>query len=83
MLLYHRASETLFTGDALVTGPPVQRLVVRPRLAYRAFSDDAGACRASTVRFLRARPPVARVCAGHGPLLAVDVDRHLARLAPL
>lgn len=82
VLLYHRASATLFTGDALITGPPVQRVLVRPRLAYRAFSDDAGACRANTVRYLRARPQVARVCAGHGPMLTVDVDVHLARLAP-
>ncbi|MBI1948347.1 MAG: MBL fold metallo-hydrolase [Deltaproteobacteria bacterium] len=82
VLLFHRASATLFTGDALITGPPVQRVVVRPRLAYRAFSDDASECRANTVRYLRARPRVARVCAGHGPMLTTDVDRHLSRLAP-
>lgn len=81
VLLYHRASGTLFTGDALVTGPPVQRVVVRPRLAYRSFSDDADACRANTVRYLRTHPRVARVCGGHGPMITAGVEARLARVA--
>ncbi len=80
VLFLHRASATLFTGDALVTGPPVQRVVVRPRLAYRSYSDDADACRAATVRYLRARPRVARVCGGHGPMITTRVDARLDRI---
>ncbi|MCC7071290.1 MAG: MBL fold metallo-hydrolase [Deltaproteobacteria bacterium] len=80
VLLYHQPSATLFTGDALVTGPPVQRMVVRPRLAYRSFSDDADACRANTVRYLRSRPRIARVCGGHGPMITNDVERWLERI---
>ena len=81
VLLYHRESESLFTGDALLAGLPVQGLLVRPRFAYRAYSIDAAECRANTRRYLRDRPRVGRLCAGHGPLVTSNVDTYLARLA--
>lgn len=82
MLLLHRESGTLFTGDALLAGAPVQRWLVRLRLAYTAYAIDAPLCRANTRAFLRTRPDVSRLCAGHGPVVERDLSRHLARLAP-
>jgi glyoxylase-like metal-dependent hydrolase (beta-lactamase superfamily II) len=56
VLLYHRESGTLFTGDALLSGLPVQHRV-RLHLAYSAFSVDARVCRDNTRRYLRACAP--------------------------
>lgn len=82
ILLYHRESETLFTGDALLAGAPVQRVHVRLRLAYSVYSNDAELCHANTRAWLRARPTVARLCAGHGPMVVRDLEAHLARIVP-
>lgn len=82
MLLFHRESGTLFTGDALLAGMAVQRVLVRPRLAFAEYSIDAALCHANTRAYLRTRPPIARLCAGHGPIVEREVERHLARLAP-
>lgn len=81
VLLLHRASATLFTGDALLAGPPVQRFIVRLRLAYPAYSVDASVCRANTRRYLRTRPQVTRLCAGHGPMVTSAIEARLARLS--
>ena len=81
ILLYHRESATLFTGDALLAGAPVQRVHVRLRLAYSVYSNDAELCHANTRAWLRSRPTVARLCAGHGPMVERGLEAHLARIA--
>ncbi len=66
-LLFHEASGTLFTGDALLSGVPVQRLVARLTLAIPGFSEDVDACHRATRSFLREGRPIRTLCAGHGP----------------
>ena len=79
-LLFHRATATLFTGDALLTGPPAQRFRVRLRLAVPAFSQDAAACAAETRRFLTDGPPIDTLCGGHGPPVRRGLEGRLRAL---
>lgn len=79
-LLVHEPSGTLFSGDALLAGTPVQRILPRLRLAVPEYSLDASACHRSTLAFLAERPPLRALCSGHGPKITRGLDRHLDRL---
>lgn len=69
VILHHGPSSTLFSGDVILTGPPVIRFVERLDLAKPEFSLDADRCHAAVRRFLDRLPPTRVVCAGHGPLV--------------
>jgi len=79
-LLLHEPTETLFTGDALLAGPPVQRTFVRLRLSRPEYSLDVTACRKATLAYLSSAPTPTTLCCGHGPIVARRVSEHLARL---
>ena len=80
VLLTHEASGTLFSGDAIIAGPPIQRALCRLSLAVPDYSLDVERCRASTLDFLRSEPPVRALCSGHGPLVRRRLTARLARL---
>ena len=69
VLLLHEASGALFSGDAILAGPPAQRFHTRLGFAIPEYSTDADACRRRVVDFLDDEPPVKTLCAGHGPLV--------------
>ena len=79
VLLLHEASGALFSGDAIIAGPPVQRLFTRLRFAVPEYSLDVEGCARRARAFLADDPPVRTLCAGHGPMLR-DPGPSLARL---
>ncbi|MEZ4340271.1 MAG: MBL fold metallo-hydrolase [Sandaracinaceae bacterium] len=79
VLLFHEATGALFSGDAILAGVPVQRLVTHLRFAVPEYSFDAEACARRARAFLASDPPVRTLCAGHGPMLR-DAKRALGRL---
>lgn len=80
VMLFHRPTSTLFTGDAILTGLPVQRVVVRPCLAVRQFCVDSDICHDAVRQYLSRNEAISTVCAGHGPAIVSRVSRHLGRL---
>ena len=58
-MLLHEPTGTLFTGDAILAGAPVQRL----------------ACHRAVLAFLAEERPVRTLCAGHGPKVRRDLPR--------
>lgn len=81
-LLYHEPSATLFSGDAILAGPPPLRAIEWISLADAAFSEDVERCHAEVRRFLLAMPPVEWLCSGHGPAVTKDVRKKLLALGP-
>ena len=79
-LLLHEPTGTLFTGDALLTGIPVQRFATRLSLAIPAYSEDVGVCHRAVLAFLAEQRPLATLCAGHGPVLRRRLPEQLAGL---
>lgn len=77
VMLYHKPSRTLFSGDAILTGIPPFRLWEAPRLADPGFTPQVDLCRETTREFIRSMPPIDRVCAGHGPLIDQNVHAKL------
>jgi len=80
VLLLHAASRTLFTGDALLSGAPVQRFIAKLTLAIPAYSEDVDACHGAVLGFLEQRRSIETLCTGHGPLLRRRVPALLRRL---
>lgn len=79
VMIYHEPSATLFSGDAILAGIPHFRFIPRLGLGLAGFSVDIGTCHALTMRFLADPPPVATLCAGHGPAMREHPDRELHR----
>jgi glyoxylase-like metal-dependent hydrolase (beta-lactamase superfamily II) len=79
-LLLHEPSGTLFTGDAILAGAPVQRLHTRLSLAIPAYSVDVRACHRATLAFLAEQRPLRTLCAGHGPQVSQRLPELLDRL---
>lgn len=75
VLFFHEESGALFSGDAILAGPPVQRSWSRLRFAVPEYSIDAAECRRRTLAFLADDPPVRTLCAGHGPMLLRPGER--------
>jgi len=80
VLLFHRSTGTLFTGDAVLAGMPAQRLHVYLRLAVAEYSVDAPRCHRAVLAFLRTQPGVRTLCSGHGPALRRGLQARLNRL---
>jgi len=80
VLLLHRPTGILFTGDALLAGPPVQQFLVRLRLAVPEYSLDAPACHRAVLDYLATEPPIETLCAGHGPKVREGLDERLRHL---
>jgi glyoxylase-like metal-dependent hydrolase (beta-lactamase superfamily II) len=79
VLIHHEPTQTLFTGDALLTGDPPLRFFERFYLAVPAFSVDVENCHRLTMDFLRDPPPIRQLCAGHGPFVGRAADVKLRR----
>ena len=69
ILLLHEATGALFSGDAILAGPPVQRRRARLSFALPEYSTDSEGCRRRVLSFLADEPPIESLCAGHGPML--------------
>jgi glyoxylase-like metal-dependent hydrolase (beta-lactamase superfamily II) len=80
VMLYHEPTRTLFSGDAILVGTPLQRKTKKLRLAEPGFSQDAASCHLAVKRFLRHLPPVEMLCSGHGPIVDEAVQTRLQRL---
>jgi glyoxylase-like metal-dependent hydrolase (beta-lactamase superfamily II) len=81
VMLYHRPSRTLFSGDAVLVGIPPLGWRPELRLAMPEFSPDAESCHRAVRRFVAAAPRIERLCAGHGPMMSEQVERKLRALA--
>lgn len=80
VMLWHEPTRTLFSGDAIVAGPPPLRFIEKFRLAVPGFSADAAACHAHVRSFLERLPPTDALCSGHGPVV---LDRAHEKLLDL
>ncbi len=80
VMLYHTPTRSLFSGDVLLAGLPVQRLWTWPRLARPEYTLDLDGCRRHVLDFLRALPATSAWCAGHGPPVTRRVRSRLQRL---
>ena len=79
-LLYHEATATLFTGDAILVGSPPFRFDKTLRLAHPAFSLDVDRCRQAVRDFLAHSPPISTLCSGHGPAVLEEAQPRLRKL---
>ena len=79
-LLFHGPTGTLFSGDAILAGPPPLRAIERLRLAIPAFTPDPDTCHAQVRAWIATLPPVEALCAGHGPPVTRDVLAKMRRL---
>ncbi len=79
VLYYHEPSQTLFSGDALLTGIPPIRLVESFGLAVPAYSLNVQQCHRLMLDFLRTPPPIRQLCSGHGPFVHRDTAAKLQR----
>jgi glyoxylase-like metal-dependent hydrolase (beta-lactamase superfamily II) len=79
-LLYHQPSKTLFTGDSILAGLPVQRLWIRLYFASTTFSDDAERAQREVEAVLRSLPSTEILCSGHGPAVTQNLARHVKAL---
>jgi glyoxylase-like metal-dependent hydrolase (beta-lactamase superfamily II) len=70
VMLYHEPTETLFSGDAILAGPPPLRCIEWLRLAVKSYSLDVALCHARVKSYLGALPPIQTLCSGHGPPVA-------------
>ncbi len=80
VFIYHEPSKTLFTGDAVLTGPPPSRKIIRLSLAIPAFSIDAEACHARALALLQSPLTIEHLASGHGPYLGGDTRGYIADL---
>ncbi len=81
-MLYHAATATLFSGDAILVGTPPIRTTRNLRLAHPGFSQEAEQCRDAVRGFLEQMPQIDALCSGHGPPLLEEIAPRLRRLVP-
>ncbi len=79
-MLYHEETKTLFSGDAILSGPPPLRIVERFSLAIEAYCCDAQACWQATLDFLVDHPPIVYLCTGHGPFVGIETSEKLVEV---
>ncbi len=79
VLLLHRPTGALFTGDALLAGAPAQRVRANLQLAMPVYSVDAAACRRAVLGYLATTPDIKKLCSGHGPMVEAGLGRRLQR----
>ena len=81
VMIFHRPTATLFSGDSILAGTAPMRLGENFSLAVPEFSSDVESCRAATKRFIASAPEIKRLCAGHGPPASGDINAKLHALA--
>jgi glyoxylase-like metal-dependent hydrolase (beta-lactamase superfamily II) len=80
VMLYHRPTRTLFSGDAIVAGIPPLRLFDHLLLAKFEYSLDVELCHNKVRGFLNSPPQIDRLCPGHGPAMTRNVPARLSEL---
>ncbi len=81
MMIEHRPTRTLFSGDAILAGVAPLRAFERLGLAVPGFSLEVDTCHAHVRRYLRELDrPIERLCSGHGPLVACQTLDKLRQL---
>ena len=78
IFIYHEPTKTLFSGDAILTGPPPSRKKVRLSLAIPAFSVDVEACHVRARALLQSPLPIEHLASGHGPYLGEGLETRIA-----
>jgi len=81
VMLYHRPTAALFSGDAIITGIPPFRFFDHLRLAVPEYSPEVERCHESVRKFLEDPPEIKYLCAGHGPMVSKEVNARLQALA--
>ncbi len=79
-MLYHKPSQTLFSGDAILAGLPFVRPLKKLQLAMPGFSPEFDKCHQSVKRIIPKLPPIKRLCSGHGGMIEGDINSILAEL---
>jgi glyoxylase-like metal-dependent hydrolase (beta-lactamase superfamily II) len=79
VMLWHGPTRSLFSGDAIIAGPPL-RWFEKFRLAVPDYSADAAACHAHVRSFLERLPPTDALCSGHGPAVVERAHEKLRSL---
>ncbi len=80
VMLFHKPTKTLFSGDALLTGIPPIRSFEWLQLAMPSYSIDFETCRQHVREHLQAIPEPQFVCAGHGPPVTENIRKKLKSL---
>jgi len=80
VMLYHKPSQTLFSGDAILSGLPATWFYHKLRLAMPEFTPDVESAHQSVKRLIPVLPPVRRLCPGHGPEIEGDINSMLTDL---
>jgi glyoxylase-like metal-dependent hydrolase (beta-lactamase superfamily II) len=80
VMLHHETTGTLFSGDAILAGPPPLRAIERLTLAVPGFSLRTRECHEAVKGALRRLPRTRTLCAGHGPAVQQSVETKLRRL---
>jgi len=80
VMLYHKPSQTLFSGDAILSGLPFTWAYRKLQLAMPEFTPEVNSAHESVKKLIPLLPPVKRLCPGHGPEIEGDINEMLAGL---
>lgn len=80
VMIYHRPTRTLFSGDAILAGYPPFRIGQKLRLAMAEYSPNVRMCHETTKRFIMHMPRIERLCPGHGPMLTHEASLKIRAL---
>ena len=77
VMLYHQTSQTLFSGDAILSGLPFTWAYRRLQLAMPEFTPEVQSAHESVKKLIPELPPIKRLCPGHGPVVEGDINAML------
>lgn len=81
VMLLHRPTGTLFSGDSILGCYWFRRNGSGLRLAMPEFSPDVSGCRTAVRDFIADATGIKRLCPGHGPFVDDHVAEKLSQLA--
>jgi glyoxylase-like metal-dependent hydrolase (beta-lactamase superfamily II) len=80
VMIHHEPSATLFSGDSILVGTPLNRRIKKLSLADPHFSEEPEAAQRSIRRYLQELPPTEILCSGHGPAVDEQTFMRLKKL---
>jgi glyoxylase-like metal-dependent hydrolase (beta-lactamase superfamily II) len=80
VMIHHEGTATLFSGDSILVGSPLNRRSKKLRMADPHFSDEPETAQRSIRRYLQALPPTEILCSGHGPVVDEQAFMRLKKL---
>lgn len=81
VMIYHKPTKILFSGDVFLSGLPLFRTRENFSLAVACFSNDIKACHLAVTKILSDPPEVNILCSGHGPVVIHQTQEKIKRFA--